>query len=336
MVHIIYHQSDFDGIVSGLIIENHFRRELMQGDIQMHPWDYGCPVPKIPLEDEVYIVDLSIEQLMDHPNLTWIDHHKSAIEKYDSETCSLCKGKGEVFTGDWDCSLPTDKCPGCSGTGIQKRNIPGYRIDGVAACRLCYQWCLFGMGEETELLPNKEDYVSRKVHEPTAITYLGEYDVWDKRDPNAEFFNLGLKQQQHNIEKCLGNCTMWLSSTVAEGKAIFSYLASLYKDMISQRSYTMEWEGLKWIVLNNAFGNSQAFASADPESYDAMMLWRFDGNKFIYSLYGKPSEIYDLSVIAAKHGGGGHAHACGFTQDPKTDHQPVWLKGARYYAARGK
>jgi len=50
---------------------------------------------------------------MERPGLVWIDHHKSAIEKYGATT-------------------------------------PGYRIDGVAACRLAWQW-FFPIDPDAEL-----------------------------------------------------------------------------------------------------------------------------------------------------------------------------------------
>ena len=30
-----------------------------------------------------------------------------------SMDCATCNGTGEVFTGDWDCSYPTNPCPKC-------------------------------------------------------------------------------------------------------------------------------------------------------------------------------------------------------------------------------
>lgn len=97
---VLYHRSDFDGIFCREIALKFMPHAILIG------WDYGDPEPGKDIIDgteRLYILDLSVPSLMDHPNLVWIDHHKSAIEKY-----------------------PAD--------------IPGYRIDGVAACRLAWQW----------------------------------------------------------------------------------------------------------------------------------------------------------------------------------------------------
>jgi uncharacterized protein len=99
---VIYHSADFDGIFCREIA-----RKFLPPDTIFIGWNYGDPVEEIKNgindEDRLYILDLSIDELMGHPNLIWIDHHKSAIEKYPA-------------------------------------TIPGYRIDGVAACRLVWQW----------------------------------------------------------------------------------------------------------------------------------------------------------------------------------------------------
>jgi hypothetical protein len=96
---VIHHRADFDGIFSREVARRYFGESA-----EYVGWDYGDPVPEIPEGVlELYMIDISIKELMGHPRLVWIDHHKSAIDAYPS-------------------------------------SIPGYRIDGVAACRLAWQW----------------------------------------------------------------------------------------------------------------------------------------------------------------------------------------------------
>ncbi len=94
---VVYHRSDYDGI---------FCREIAKKflpEAELIGWEYGDETPAVPNDTDLYILDLSVPALMDHPRLIWIDHHKSAMEKFH-------------------------------------HGIPGYRIDGVAACRLAWQW----------------------------------------------------------------------------------------------------------------------------------------------------------------------------------------------------
>lgn len=83
-----------------------------------------------------------------------------------------------------------------------------------------------------------------------------------------------------------------------------------------ERSYRRDWEGLRFAVLGSAHTrNSMWFPQAELEhEIQALMCWRYDGEKVMFSLYHAPGhEGHDLSVIAAKYGGGGHRGACGFT-----------------------
>src|SRR5439155_17563078 len=84
------------------------------------------------------------------------------------------------------------------------------------------------------------------------------------------------------------------------------------------RSYLLEWEGLKFLALNTARCNSLTFASKDvPETgHDALMGFYWNGKVWTISLYhAAHRKDIDLSLIAVKHGGGGHRGACGFTSN---------------------
>lgn len=181
---IIYHDADFDGKLSNEVCRYWLSRIHPDANIQSYGWDYGRPVPTVfdgcggdaedgtPTAwedyDQIYIVDLSVDELMARADIrdkiVWIDHHKSAIDKW-------------VQQGD-------------KKYGFQ---FSGYRIDGVAACRLCWQW--FTAGDDFPgRLPNKQEFIDRKVNEPLLIRLAGEYDIWDHRDPRAKELQFGLRQ----------------------------------------------------------------------------------------------------------------------------------------------
>ena len=135
---VIHHSADFDGLFCREIA----RKFLPTADLI--GWDYGQPKPVIlPDVERIYILDLSPECLggdtYDPAKLVWIDHHKSAIEKFPA-------------------------------------TIPGYRIDGVAACRLAWRW--FALGHHKPNcgvgLPGIVAFKERLVHEPFAVQLAGE------------------------------------------------------------------------------------------------------------------------------------------------------------------
>ena len=313
---VIYHSADFDGI---------FCREIAKkflGDKATYVgWDFADKPLAIP-EGEIYIMDLPVDRVFGFNytrqesvplrfrahgdcrpvGLTWIDHHKSSIETHPA-------------------------------------NIEGYRIDGVAACRLAWQWFAAHLGGEAMNdmrflgMPKKEDFISRKVSEPQAVQLAGEYDVWDKRNPEAEVFQFGLRSRDLTDEDW-----KWLLATedamVNEWATFATLIRVLLKDgallrryqqqqdaRAMQRSSLVEWEGIKFLALNSAGGNSLTFLTQDvPETgHDALMLWYWQDEWCHVTLYhARHRTDLDLSAIAVKYGGGGHRGACGFKMQPKT------------------
>lgn len=274
---VIYHKADFDGI---------FCREIARKflpESELIGWDYGDPEPVISPEDNLYILDLSVPSLMNHPRLVWIDHHKSAIDKY-----------------------PT--------------TISGYRIDGVAACRLAWQWfTLAHTVTEEKDLPLKDSFVARVVVEPLAVRLAGEYDIWDRRDPDAELFQHGLRSRDldaNTWERLLdvNDESLEIESLLLNGKAIQYAKTEENKGIITSYGFNVEWEGLVFLACNHARFNSQLFTAGAKPSHDALLGFNWTGEHWRVSLYHAPGkEQHDLSLIAVKHGGGGHKGACGFT-----------------------
>lgn len=316
---IIYHDADFDGKLSNEVCRFHLRRLHPDATIHSYGWDYGRPVPEVGPKhvgwhegmpvmwegyDQIYIVDLSVDELMARPELRdkiiWIDHHKSAIEKWDRRS-DVSPGPG-LFTG--------------------------YRIDGVAACRLCWQWFFTAQldaqdgGDGRFTLPIKEHYINRTVSEPELIRLAGEYDVWDHRDPDAKAFQFGLRCCN---ESELANLVAGqfqgtpesdgvLRNIIDGGRMVKSYCDRQNDEYAAAFSHTIQWEGLTFCALNiGQRGNSDLLRGGIKPEHDACFAWRWTGNAVLVSLYHAPGkEHHDLSIIATKYGGGGHKGACGF------------------------
>lgn len=273
---VIYHRADYDGLFCKEIARKFLAHKT---DLTLIGWDYGDPVPSIDLADKLYILDLSIPELMLHPNLIWIDHHKSAIDKYSV-------------------------------------NTPGYRIDGVAACRLCWQWFLF---DETDLvqsykgLPIKEDFVKRTVIEPYAVQLAGEYDIWDKRNKDAEIFQHGLNSCEIPWDYLLNDDEEVVSELLSKGSAVQYAMKKQNSSIIKSQGYDLYFEELVFLACNAARYNSLLFEDGIKPYHEALLGFSWDGQKWKISLYGLQDSKIDLSLIAVKYGGGGHRNACGFT-----------------------
>jgi len=314
---VIYHDADFDGKLSNEVCRFHLARLFPDAAIHSYGWDYGRPVPTpfgpkdglgMSTEiawsefDSIYIVDLSVDELMADPRLrdkiVWIDHHRSAIEKWD-------------HIG-----------------GFTK--MVGYRIDGVAACRLCWQWFTFDKGPHGDprthpsdiYTPSKQDFIDRKVDEPELIRLAGEYDIWDHRDPDAKalqfglrvFDDTGLRTAAEVAFSASRDAVILLQSYIVNGRAIKAYCDKQNDEYSKAYARTLDWEGLKFCALNiGQRGNSDLLRGGLKPEHQACFAWRHDGEKVMVSLYHAPGhEDIDLSRIAVKHGGGGHKGACGF------------------------
>lgn len=310
---VIYHRADFDGIFCREIA-----RKFLGDTAEYIGWDYGDPEPVIAPKQTLYILDLSVPGLMTHPQLIWIDHHKSAIDRYDKGL-----NGGERFV-------------------TMAKPIDGIRIAGVPACRLAWQWFkLLQYGNNDGFATDYIHYVERRVSEPLAVRLAGEYDIWDKRDPRAETFQFGLRSGDLNWNILLGEfrkpsieeiermmdaghpldlrpdgtideSAPYVEGLLYVGKTLQTYQREQDASVV-KRSFEVEFEGKKFLALNTARCNSLTFEAAAQPHHDGLMGFYWDGQQWRVSLYHSPHHReHDLSQIAVKFGGGGHRGACGF------------------------
>lgn len=312
-VTVIYHSADFDGLFCREIA-----RKFLPG-AELIGWDFKDKPLAIPADGQIYIMDLPCDRVFGltfgeeghQPwleRVIWIDHHKSSIDTHN----------------------PT---------------IPGYRIDGVSACRLAWQWFIRHTdGQNDDVMPPKEFYIDRRLSEPLAVRLAGEYDVCDKRDPDAETFQFGLRSEEigeHSWAMLLSNevpeplkgtgmeytDSSLLAHSFVEKGAILKRYQRRIDAGVMERSFLVEFEGLKFLALNAVRFNSLTFAAKDVPAtgHDALLGFYFDGDKFNFSLYHAQHNMgIDLSAIAKRYGGGGHRGACGFILK---GHFPRWLHG---------
>ena len=274
---VIHHSADFDGL---------FCREIARkflGDSAVYiGWDYGQPEPIVPQDKRLFMLDISVPGLMSHPDLVWIDHHKSAMERYGAKQ--------------------------------------GYQIDGVAACRLTWQYFAGGFGVS---LPTKEDFVARNVREPWSVRLAGEYDIWDKRDPDVDLFQHGLRSREltPSVWAALlsNNQASGIVPDLLEGGRAVQYAKEQENaEIVTNFGFDVELEGLTFLACNHGRYNSLLFAAGLKPHHDACLGFNWDGSLLNWkvSLYHAPGkEHHDLSKIAVKFGGGGHRGACGFRLD---------------------
>ncbi|MFA6432912.1 MAG: hypothetical protein WCV82_03840 [Candidatus Paceibacterota bacterium] len=285
---VIYHRSDLDGICSREIAH-----KFLGNTADYLGFEYGDDLPQLAAYQTVYLIDISLPpgvMALHADKLIWIDHHQSAIE------------------------------------AMKGVDIRGYRIDGVAACRLAWQYFEWEkLVDPRPLYPSKDDYTSipTKVVEPRAVELLGRYDIWDKRLPEVDLFQLGMQAESApSWSKLLtlpdGTTDMQISDRqqtepiIQNGRAIHAYTTVTSAQIITERGFDVTFEGLRFRALNIARCNSMTFLAALKPEHDGCLGYFWDGKKWKFSLYGVPGKPdVDLSKIASKYGGGGHKQACG-------------------------
>lgn len=172
-------------------------------------------------------------------------------------------------------------------------------------------------------LPTKDDFINLTVDEPLAVRLAGLYDVWDKRDPDAELFQHGLRSRELTDitwKYLLGDDTVsaeHCTKDILEGGRALQYARTKENaSIIKEIGFTIQFEGLTFLACNAARYNSHLFTAGLTPEHDACFGFKWTGKDWSVSLYHAPgNEHHDLSLIAVKHGGGGHRGACGFRAD---------------------
>lgn len=280
----LYHV-DNDGKCAGYWVKT-LAKHYDDYEKEFIPINYGIEFPfdTIKENEQIYIVDYSIfpeemDKLLDiTKDVIWIDHHASAIKRYEN--------------------YPHD--------------IKGLRYDGIAGCMLTYCYLKHmtdgGTGNEKEFTP------SMTKDAPMFTKYIADYDVWTfEFGDDTKKFSLGshlydLTPTSHAWEyfRFHPSC----SEIIKQGEVIIRYNDNWAKNYCEHKGFETEFEGYKCFALNLAMVSSDHFKSIDQKDYDMFIGFSYDGNLWTYSLR---SNKVNCSEIAMKYGGGGHKGAAGFS-----------------------
>ena len=289
----IFYHMDNDGKCAGFWVYQMVTLDQYGKECIPINYDISFPFEKINPNEKVYIVDYSIfPEEMDKllgitPNVTWIDHHKTAIERYK----------------DYD------------------KEIRGIRYDGIAGCMLTYCYLTFMINvNENEVFPFE---INMTKHAPLFTKYIADYDVWAfKYGDETRAFEKGLSLYSHdpedqiwqtlfdqylfgNDESGKNNLT---KSIVEKGKLLIHYRKMQMKTYCKSKGFESMLDGHKCFAVNMAMMSSDDFIIDNSDEYDLFVGFSFNGKTWNYSLR---STKIDCSEIAKKYGGGGHVGAAG-------------------------
>lgn len=258
-------------------------------------YDVEFPLDIIQDDEQVYIVDYSIfPEQMDKlleitENVTWIDHHKSAIERY----------------ADYD------------------KEIRGLRYDGIAGCMLTYCYLTHMTdGGEGDIRPFAE---SMTEDAPMFTKFIADYDVWKfEYGATTRAFTFGFELYDNEPVDSIWNKFIGdiddelLEEIVEQGNVIIAYRSKFAAEYCEEKGFEGELDGHSFFALNLAKIDSHDFDSIDASKYDMLIGFSFNGKEWAYSLR---STTIDCSEVAMKYGGGGHKGASGFSTKELILHQ---------------
>lgn len=283
----IFYHLDLDGKAAGAIVLRWATR-YDKYPVECIEINYGMAFPfdRIREGERVWIVDYSIspeemDKLFTITNdIVWIDHHKSAIQRYDD----------------------------------YPRDIEGIRYDGIAGCMLT--WAYIKHIANTPVHKSKSEFAPNMCDDaPMCVKYIGDYDVWrfeygeDTKD--YHFYLEMFSDDEIRPEGKAWNHLLLrdLGSVLDVGNAIRSYRENLMKQYVKSYGFETELLGYKCFAVNMGMISSDDFASINVDNYDILIGFCTDGKQWRYSLR---SDKVDASLIAMQFGGGGHRGAAGF------------------------
>jgi len=275
----IYHSADLDGYSSGAIIKKKYPNAKLIG------WDYGNPIPDLPDGAKVIMSDISfpMEKMYHIANkcdLTWIDHHISAIKACD-----------EFFAPN-----------------VVAINFRAVLNSTISACELTWG----------ELFPNDRLPESIRLLGTYDSWRNDNLEYWENKVMPFQYGMRLICNSPKNFPQELFWDISFVEAVTENGELIISYQKEQNELQCRKASFEIEWNGLKCICLNGGGFNSLVFGSVYDESkHDVMMPFQFNGKKWTISLYSTKDEI-DCSEIAKTMGGGGHKGAAGFQVDDIT------------------
>jgi oligoribonuclease NrnB/cAMP/cGMP phosphodiesterase (DHH superfamily) len=176
------------------------------------------------------------------------------------------------------------------------RDIDGLRNINHSGCELT--WLYMNDSCAPEMIP-----------EP--IRYIGDKDTWQwKYKPTSEYFCDGLESLDlHPLNALVWDAIFSDPERVIKlGRFFLSYKTQRNKEYLEAFGYKAKFEGFDALAINIGKVGSEVFESLDMMPTIGIM-YVHTGDTYHVSLR---SEIVDVSDLALKYGGGGHAGAAGF------------------------
>jgi len=154
---------------------------------------------------------------------------------------------------------------------------------------------------------------------PRAVVLIGDRDIWRWAEEDTGPFNESLYNRDHDANKA----EFWkplfeddqavLTRMIEEGTWLRAINLRSVDHMMAARSFEIRFEGYRTLAVNTR-GNGDIGNYGRDRDYEIVYTYvdemRAGGLTTVVTLF---SDKVDVSVIAKRYGGGGHAGAAGFS-----------------------
>lgn len=264
---ILYHH-DADGYCAGYWAYKKFADQ----NPEMIMADYGMSMSwmnRVEPDEKIIIVDYSLdvidmEKLLKiTKDVIWIDHHASSIAKYKDF----------------------------------KHEIPGLRVDGMAACMLTYLYFnKLRKNSKTDL----ESLREKAAEAPLFTRMIADHDAWIFEFGDVtKYWKLGFD--------CFGHVdptdtkfwdSLFIEENVEEivnnGAVIETFRDAMAEKITKDNAYVANVKGYNILVLNNCMSGSEWFGEKfRDKDYDCVCKWHYNGKtkQYNYSFYSTKPDI---------------------------------------------
>ena len=251
-----FYHNDLDGRCAAAILYNHRKAigtKSRHGETYIEmDYDRAFPFDEVLADEEVFILDFSLQKegefqrlLEITPNVIWIDHHKSAIEKH---------------------AAIADRMMGVQDTS-------------KAGCVLTWEFLNTAPLPEVVELVGDYDIWAFEFGDRTRDLHAGM--VLEETDPTHPNWDTWLRVRQCRCDWAVPPGM----HVINNGGVLRKASKKKATDLIKQIAFHAEFEGYRCICCNNPRKGSGVFDSVDPTSYDFMFSFFCSDRGWTVSLY---------------------------------------------------
>lgn len=296
MYKIISH-NDLDGYGSAYIVKRNLMTSGVSSDMILTiNTDYSkeLSLNDFDKDDILFITDFSLKPDFMNAlyqrglrNITWIDHHKTAID----------------YKQDYLCY----------------ESILGLQEVGISATGLA--WIYFNAPDDIKEMGVEQQEQWLNVSAPKWVNLIDAWDCWklnSKYREESEYLNIAVGSilSYKLIERLYDN--KYLDSYIKKGRIYTEYMEEYNKSYLNSCKYEItinivNHKAYSGIVINRKACGSKVFGK-ELSKYDFGVSYVSDGEKIKASIYSTNPE-FDCSKVCKALGGGGHKGAAGFILD---------------------